>query len=130
MSLLQKPTVAPYICVEDCESFWRFLSLALGAKTIERRQSTAGKMYYALLDLQGSLLRIQEAWDRDSITSTMLYVYVDNARASAKRALAYGAKKQDMGGNLFDEPDAVVKDKWNNLWWFAESTAKPSLQDS
>lgn len=112
--------ITPYICVQEFEEFLKFVQKGLGAKILEDKVNENGKIIYATIKLDDSIIRIQEAWDAESVTPAMLYFYVSDAEIALKKAVNAGAKASDGGPNPFGDKDAVVVDKWNNFWWFAQ----------
>lgn len=117
---MQRQVIAPYICVQNFEEFLNFVIVGLGAEVIEEKRNSRDKVWYATIEIQESTIRIQEAWDKASVTPAMLYIYVNDAEASAKIATNSGASIFEGGENPFGEKDAVVVDSWDNFWWFAE----------
>lgn len=118
--IMQRQSVAPYICVQDFERFLNFTIVGLNAEVIEEKKNAQGKVSYATLEIQGSTIRIQDAWNAESATPAMLYIYVDDAKQAATIAVNAGASIFESGENPFGEEDIVVVDDWENFWWFAE----------
>jgi len=117
---MQKQSIAPYICVQYFEEFLSFVTTGLNAEIIEEKRDPEGVVLYATIEIQGSTIRIQEVWDKESATPAMLYIYVDDVKLAAKNAVNSGALMFERGKNPFGEEDALVVDMWSNYWWFVE----------
>jgi PhnB protein len=112
--------ITPFICVQDFQAFLAFVQQGLGATILEEISNDEGAVVYATIKLDDSTIRVQEAWDAESVTPAMLYFYVPDVEQAYKRAIEAGAEPFESGENPFGDQDAVIADKWGNFWWFAK----------
>jgi uncharacterized glyoxalase superfamily protein PhnB len=105
--------VIPRIAVDDPEALVTFIQHVFGA---------AGR-YHAErpseLRIGDSLLMVGSTVDRQSMPA-FLYVYVEDADSTFRRALACGSESieepQDMP---YGDRRAMVRDPWGNMWQIA-----------
>ncbi len=114
-------TVTPLLSVRGAARLIDFLKKAFGATEIYRFPSPDGTVMHAELKIGDSVLMLGEAADQQHPPMPVaLYLYVDDADATYRKAL-------DAGGESIGAPDdmfwgdrvATVKDFAGNKWWIA-----------
>ncbi|SRR5260370_40547540 len=106
-------TVTPRIVVEDSEQMVEFLRQVFGATGDYRSDRPSA------VKIGDSIVMIGDAKVRNA-TAAFLYVYVNDADATYRRALAAGAHSLE---EPFDTPygdrRCMVRDQWGNSWQIA-----------
>ena len=112
-------TITPRIVVSDVEQLIEFLRYTFGAE---------GEFHAAMpsqMKIGDSLIMVSGAGVRDTVTA-FLYVYVDDADATYRRALEAGAVSLEEPQDLpYGDRRGMVRDPWNNVWQIA--TRKETL---
>jgi len=115
-------TVTPRIVVADIAGQIAFLRTVFGA-TGDRHGDAPAEMR-----IGDSLVMVSEAGAREPYAA-FLYVYVDDADSTYRRALAAGAVPlEDPSDMPYGDRRAMVRDPFGNVWQVAhvlESTAEP-----
>ena len=84
-------TVTPYLMVEGGAKFIEFLTRAFDAKSQSKMQAPDGRIGHAEILLGDSHLMLSDAMGEQKALPTMLYLYLADADASYRRAIAAGA---------------------------------------
>lgn len=114
------PRVIPRIVAVDSERLVRFIKQVFDAKG--RYQSAAPTE----LRIGGSVILVSEAEQRQP-TTACLYVYVQNADATYRRALRAGARSvEEPTLTPYGDRRGMVEDAWGNTWQIATRT-KPHM---
>jgi PhnB protein len=104
------PVVIPRIAANDTEPLVKFIKdvfNATGDYLTERP---------TVLNFGGSLIMISEAGVRDPMPA-FLYIYVEDADATYRRAIQAGAKSLEKPADVsYGDRRAMVKDQWGNIW--------------
>ena len=111
-------TVTPRIVVKDARQLVEFLARVFGA-TGEYRQDRPSDVR-----IGDSILMITDVGIRRA-TPAFLYVYVDDADATYRRALEAGARTlEEPVDTPYGDRRAMVEDKWGNTWQIATRIAR------
>jgi len=111
-------TVTPRIVVKDARQLVEFLARVFGA-TGEYRQDRPSDVR-----IGDSILMITDVGIRRA-TPAFLYVYVDDADATYRRALQAGARTLEKPVDTpYGDRRAMVEDKWGNTWQIATRIAR------
>ena len=113
-------SVVPFLSVQGAASLVEFLGAALGAKQTFRSASGT----HLEVRIGDSMLMIGDVGDKTPVTA-QLFMYVEDADASYKRAIQAGATSlMEPSLRPWGEGEelllaAGVKDPSGNLWFFA-----------
>ena len=111
--------VTPYLLVRDAAQLVDFVKNAFDAREVFRQTMGEG-LLHAHLQIGDSIVMIGDAPERAEPTPCMLYLYVKNADATYKKALAAGAvSTSEMKDEFYGDRSGGVKDAWGNQWWIA-----------
>jgi PhnB protein len=116
-------SITPYLHVSDAARLIDFLKRAFGAEEVVRVPGPDGKIRHAQMKVSGSMIELADAPEKP----TAIWLFVHDADATYKRALAAGATSihapmdQDYGNR-----EASVKDPFGNHWYIA--TPLPDAQ--
>jgi len=106
-------TVTPRIVVHDAKGLVEFLKHVLGA-TGEYRPDRPSEVR-----IGDSVIMISDAGVRPA-TTAFLYVYVEDADATCRRALAAGARSLERPTETpYGDRRGMVEDPWGNTWQVA-----------
>ena len=114
-------TVTPYYFVKDAESFIAFLVNGLGGVETCRTVRPNGFVQNVQVQLGTSTVMVSEATEKYPAMCSAFYLYVENAKASMRRALEHGAVlEMEVGDMRYGDRQGGVKDKHGNIWWVSE----------
>jgi uncharacterized glyoxalase superfamily protein PhnB len=106
-------TLTPRIVVDDPAALVAFLRAAFDATGDVHPDRPA------VLHLGDSRLMISATGPRPA-TPAFLYLYVDDADATYRRAVAAGAVTlEEPGDQVYGDRRAMVEDRWGNVWQIA-----------
>jgi uncharacterized glyoxalase superfamily protein PhnB len=110
-----KHTVTPRIVSRDAEKLVEFLHKVFDATgKYERDFPTEAR-------IGDSVIMVSNAGVRNAMPA-FLYVYVSDADATYRRAVAEGAKTLEEPADMpYGDRRAMVQDKWGNIWQIATS---------
>jgi len=114
-------TVTPYLMVRDAQATIDFLKKAFGAEeSLPPMRGPDGKIMHADVKIGDSHVMLGEGNDEWPASPSALYLYVSDADAVYKQALAAGAKSTMAPMDQFyGDRSGCVKDSNGNLWWIA-----------
>lgn len=125
-------TITPYLIVEGASELIEFLKQVFDAQQTEFIPAPSGKVAHAEVKIGDSVLMLSDAQNEWKPTTTMLYLYVDNADATYKRALEAGATSvKEPADQFYGDRSAGVRDKWGNYWGIAthiEDVSREEIQ--
>jgi len=106
-------TVTPRIVVDDAARMVEFLKRVFGA-TGDYRQDRP-----SVMNMGDSMVMVSESGARDP-TPAFLYVYVDDADDTYRRALQAGARSlEEPSDTPYGDRRGMVEDVWGNTWQIA-----------
>jgi PhnB protein len=106
-------TVTPRIIVPDAEGLVAFVKQVFSASGDYRPDVPTE------LRIGDSIVMISDAGVRDRMLSC-LYVYVENADETWRRAVAAGARSIETPSDMpYGDRRGMVKDQWGNTWQIA-----------
>jgi len=107
------PTVTPRIFVDDVDGLVGFVKRVFKAKGRARGEGPA------VLTIGDSRIMVSSAEVR-ARTGAFLYVYVDDADSTYRRAVAAGATSLEEPHDLpYGDRRGMVEDRWGNTWQIA-----------
>src|SRR5262245_16296269 len=107
------PALIPRIFVDAPELLVAFIKQVFGATGDFHRERPSE------LRIGDSMLMVSASTERQAL-STFLYVYVEDADATYRRALDLGATSLEAPQDLpYGDRRAMVRDPWGNTWQIA-----------
>lgn len=109
-------TVMPYLMMEDARGFIEFIKDVFGAE-ITHESERDGIVGHCEARIGDSTMMFSQSRDEWKPASANLFIYVDDADETYRKALAAGAATvmevadQDYGRS------GGVKDPFGNVWW-------------
>lgn len=112
-------TVTPYLTVSDARKQIEFLKRAFRAKQIMFHDMGGGHVH-AEVKIGDSIVMIGET---ATPMPSMIYLYVKDADADYKRAMAAGAESIDpISDRFYGDRSGGVKDRFGNIWYISTHT--------
>lgn len=115
----------PYLILVDAQKFSDFASAVFSAKEQNRQMREDGKtLMHAEIQIGNSTVMFAEAMEQWPPHTAGLFVYVEDADVSYKKALELGAttvmelSDQDYGRTC------GIADPFGNVWWMTSITGK------
>jgi PhnB protein len=106
-------TVTPRIVAHDAERLVEFLKRVFGATGAYRPDRPAE------MKIGDSIIMVTDAEVRDPMPA-FLYVYVDDADETYRKAISTGAKSlEEPSDQPYGDRRGMVRDQWGNTWQIA-----------
>jgi uncharacterized glyoxalase superfamily protein PhnB len=119
------PKLAPYIVARDAPALIEYIEKAIGGKLAYKEVDPDNRLVHAEVKIEDGIVMIGEMPQGRTTFPAMLHLYVEDADAAYRRALAGGASDVRPPA---DAPDGHrrggVKDRWGNEWWFSSQNRK------
>ncbi len=113
-------SVTPYMHVEGAPRCIEFLKQAFGAEEVMRHQTPDGIVHHAKMRIGDSVLEMGEAHGPFPAMSLNLHLYVPDADAVYRQALAAGATSvREPVDEPYGDRAGGVRDPFGNWWWMA-----------
>ncbi len=113
--------VTPYYFVLDAERFVAFLIDGLDGVEMLRSLRPDGCIANVQVRLGPATIMVSEASAAYPPMPCSCYLYVKNADASMRRALAAGATlEMEVADMPYDDRQGGVRDPHGNLWWISQ----------
>jgi uncharacterized glyoxalase superfamily protein PhnB len=110
--------VTPGLHAVDAPALMDFLKKGFGAREDEVYKSPDGTIVHAKLRIGDSQLELGEAHDQWQPLASMFYLYVDDADAWYRRAMAAGAESiSEPADQPYGDRVAAVRDPQGNTWY-------------
>ena len=112
--------INPYLHPSRAEPLIAFLKRAFEAQEIAKYVAPDGVVNHAAIRVGDSVIEMGEAHDQYETMPAMFYLYVPDADAAYKQALAAGAVSlQEPADQPYGDRTAAVKDNFGNKWYLA-----------
>ncbi len=121
MDPMQTPKLAPYLLARDALGLARFIEQGIGGEPGFRALDARGALAHVEFRIADSVLMMAEAPAGRPAFPAMLHLYVTDADAAYRRALAAGATSVREPGDAEDGRRGGVRDAWGNEWWFTRA---------
>lgn len=125
-------SVTPYLTVRDAPGLIEFLAKVFDAELVERNDRPDGTIMHAEVRIGDSMLMISEACEQMGAMTSHLYLYVNDADSTYKKAVDAGSETIMKPENQFwGDRMGGVRDPWGNLFWIGthvEDVSKDELQ--
>jgi PhnB protein len=112
-------TVTPYLCVSDATKLIDFLKQAFDAQLIFKMDGPGGRIMHAEMTIGDSRIMLAQPAPGQE-THAMIHLYMPDADAVYKRALAAGATSvREPADQFYGDRSAGVRDEFGNQWYIA-----------
>ena len=113
-------SVTPYLVVRGVPTLLDFLNHAFDAAEIFRMPRPDGTIMHAEVRIGDSIVMMGEAMEQFPPIPSSIYLYVNDADATYKRALQAGATStMEPADQFWGDRQAGVEDPVGNRWWIA-----------
>lgn len=113
-------TVTPYLLVRDARALIEFVERAFDGEVVRRWDKPDGTVRHAEVRIGDSRIMLADANEKWPPMPAMVHLYVDDADAVHRRALAAGATSiQEPEDMPYGDRSGGVRDACGNLWWLA-----------
>lgn len=124
MTVAYKPdgyhTVTPYLTVQAAEELMTFIADVLGGSELLRLPGPDGRIGHAEMRVGDSVIMLADVPQAEEPTRAMLHLYVEDADATYRRAVARGATSlREPTTEFYGDRMAGVADSFGNKWYFA-----------
>jgi PhnB protein len=114
-------TITPYFFMRDAAAFADFLIKAFGGVETLRHLRADGNIANAQITIGTSTIMLSEASEGYPPMPASYYLYVADADASMRAALACGATlEMAVADKPYGDRQGGVRDAWGNLWWISQ----------
>jgi PhnB protein len=123
-------SLTPIYVVDRAAAFLEFLKQAYGATEGERMRRPDSTIAHVYVTIGDSKIMVSDS-SKDMKASTMsMYLYVNDADATFKRALAAGASVlTPMDNQMWGDRQGAVRDPFGNSWCIATHVEDVSPQE-
>ncbi len=112
--------VTPYFVVQGAAKLIDFLKQAFDAKEIFRMAQPDGTIRHAEVRIGDSTVMMGEAGGQFKAMPAQMYLYVNDADATYKRALQAGATSvSEPADQFYGDRNGTVRDPAGNIWCIA-----------
>ena len=124
-------TATPFLILKDCAGAIEFYKTAFGATELMRMTDPTGRVWHAEIMIGTSPIMIDDnanvsTPDPDKLPPVSIHLYVEDADAMFKQAIAAGAKvKRPMADQFYGDRLGGIEDPFGHTWWV--STHKEDL---
>jgi uncharacterized glyoxalase superfamily protein PhnB len=113
-------TVTPYLVVDNASALVDFLTRAFGATEHHVMRGPDGSVWHGDLMIGDSHVMLGEAGGTNKPFTGMIYLYVPDADAMYRSALAAGGKSiQQPATQFYGDRHGAIEDCCGNQWWVA-----------
>lgn len=113
-------TITPYLVVPDAGKLIDFLTRAFGAQEVMRMPDPSGRIMHAEVRVGDSMLMCADATERYPAMTGLYHLYVPDADAAYKAALAAGAQSnREPTNEFYGDRVAQVRDPSGCIWYMA-----------
>lgn len=121
--------VTPYIFVTDADKYMDHLAPALGGVETHRSLRPDGKIANGQIRFGEASIMISEASRGFAPSQSTFYLYVENADAAMKQAVASGMDKiMDVADMPYGDRQGGAKDIAGNIWWLSQRLSDAPYQ--
>lgn len=123
-------SVTPFLNVRGAAELIGFIEQAFGGVVAERHDHADGSVMHAEVRIGDSMVMLTEVCGSNPPLPGCLYLYVPDADATYRQALASGATSTMEPADMFwGDRLAGVKDASGNHWWIAQHIEDVSVEE-
>lgn len=123
-------SVTPYLIVQGASGLIDFVKQVFNGEAFVRMERADGTILHAEVRIGDSVVMLSDAGGESTPMPGMLHLYVNDADATYRRALAAGATSlQEPANQFYGDRSAGVKDQFGNQWWIATHIEDVSAEE-
>jgi len=121
-------TVTPYLAVDDAAEAIEFYKRAFGARERGKMLGPDGKIAHAEIQIGDSIVMVSDPFPQSTVkppkeiggTSGSIFLYVEDADAAFKQAVAAGAHvEMELADQFWGDRFGTLTDPYGHLWSIA-----------
>jgi uncharacterized glyoxalase superfamily protein PhnB len=113
-------TVTPGLCVTNAARLIEFITTTFDGQVLDRVERPDGGIMHAQMRVGDSMVEMNDGTERFPARPCSLHIYVPDADAVYRRALANGAKSlYEPVDQFYGDREAGVEDPTGNYWFIA-----------
>jgi PhnB protein len=112
-----KQVVIPYLIIPNADRFYDFVNKVFGGKETQRFLTQDKTVMHGEVNIGGSTIMFADCGDEWTPQPAGLYISVENADETYRRALDHGATVVMELSNKDYGRTGGVKDPFGNTWW-------------
>lgn len=117
-------TVMPYLIVQGSENFIDFTKKVFDSEELAVYRTDTGEIMHAEIRIGDSTLMIGESNENWPVDNAGLYINVENADETLKKALDHGASLiMELEDREYGRAGGV-RDPFGNTWWITQPQEK------
>ena len=114
-------TVTTYFFADKAETLVNFLVQAFGGEEVLRSKMPDGRIANAQIRIGTTTVMVSEAGGRYPPSQAACYLYVDDADATMRRALAAGGSEEMKVEDMpYGDRQGGIRDPHGNIWWVSQ----------
>ena len=114
-------TVFPYIFATDAAAYLDFLRDGLGGEILGVERSPDGVVRNAHIRFGDTTIMVSEAVPGMEASRATFYLYVEDADAAMKQAVAAGGRQRGAVADMpYGDRQGGVIDPSGNIWWLSQ----------
>ena len=114
-------TVFPYIFATDATAYLDFLRDGLGGEILGVERSPDGVVRNAHIRFGDTTIMVSEAVPGMEASRATFYLYVEDADAAMKQAVAAGGRQRGAVADMpYGDRQGGVIDPSGNIWWLSQ----------
>lgn len=110
-------TVTTYLIIKDAASFIQFTQNVFNAEAVSKHMRDENTIMHAEIKIGNSVIMLADSTEQYSPANANLFIYVEDADVTYKKALDNGAAAVTELGNQSYGRSGGVKDSFGNTWW-------------
>ena len=116
-------TVMPYLIVAGAEKFISFMQNVFDAKETYKAMRDEHTIMHGELMIGDSTIMFADSTDNYTVRNAGMFVYVDDADATFKKAIKAGASIINEMADQSYGRSGGVQDPFGNIWWITSAPA-------
>ncbi len=113
-------TITPYLVSDNATELIHFIEQAFGGKLMFKMLHDNGRVMHAVITIGDSTIMISDTMEGMQTQTAMLYLYLENADETYKKALNSKATSvREPKTEFYGDRAGAVKDPSGNIWWIA-----------
>jgi PhnB protein len=110
-------TVMPYLIIKEASKFIEFMQKAFDAKETHKTMRDEQTIMHGEIMIGESTIMFADSTEKFSVNNAGLFMYVDDADDTYKKAITEGAISQTEVTDQSYGRSGGIKDPFGNVWW-------------
>jgi PhnB protein len=111
-------SVTPFLIADRALELIEFMKKAFGAEVGFMSKTEEDMVIHAYVKIGDSTIMIADTMEGMKAETALLYLYVDDADATFKKAVAAGGTVlAEIKDQFYGDRAGGIRDRWGNSWW-------------